>query len=109
MISEEKAVAFDLDMTLVDSRPVSERALQRLVSEHGYDLDIDSLLARYGLPLARWLPTGSDHALFRALQMEEIASARAMPGAASGLNMIRRLGHRIVVVTAAPYPTAPRC
>jgi beta-phosphoglucomutase-like phosphatase (HAD superfamily) len=32
------AIAFDLDMTLVDSRPVSERALERLVSEYGVHL-----------------------------------------------------------------------
>lgn len=106
MISEEKTVAFDLDMTLVDSRPVSERALQCLVSEHGYDLDIDSLLARYGLPLSQWLPSGSDHTLFRALQMQEIAGAKAMPGAASALKVTRESGGRIVVVTAAPHATA---
>lgn len=54
MISEEKTVAFDLDMTLVDSRPVSERALQRLVSEHGYDLDI------FGVATGTSPPLGAD-------------------------------------------------
>jgi hypothetical protein len=43
------AIAFDLDMTLVDSRPVSQRALERLVSEHGAHLDIETLMSAYGV------------------------------------------------------------
>lgn len=93
-------------MTLVDSRPVSQRALERLVSDHGYRLDIDRLIANYGLPLSRWLPGTSDHTLFRSLQGEEIARVKAMPGAASALEAIHRSGCRSVVVTAAPLEIA---
>jgi phosphoglycolate phosphatase len=100
MIADTWAVAFDLDMTLVDSRPVSWRALERLVSEHGYDLHVESLMVEYGLPLSRWLPIG-DHALFRSLQMQEIASAESMPGALAAVAAVRSSGGRVVVVTAA--------
>lgn len=89
-------------MTLVDSRPVSQRALERLVAEHDYDLDIGSLMARYGLPLSQWLPAGSDHALFRSLQAEDTSGAESMPGAPAAVAAVRRLGGRVVVVTAAP-------
>jgi hypothetical protein len=32
-------------MTLTDSRPVSRRAVERLASEHGHDLDVEALMA----------------------------------------------------------------
>ncbi|HEY7932714.1 MAG TPA: haloacid dehalogenase-like hydrolase [Solirubrobacteraceae bacterium] len=101
MIAEGRAVAFDLDMTLVDSRPVSRRALERLVAEHGYELDVAALMGSYGLPLSGWLPIGSDHALFRSLQMKDISSAQSMPGALAALAAARRCGARVVVVTGA--------
>jgi phosphoglycolate phosphatase-like HAD superfamily hydrolase len=106
MIGDTWAVAFDLDMTLVDSRPVSQRALERLVSERGYDLDVGSLMVEYGLPLSRWLPIGSDHALFRSLQMQDIAKAESMPGAAAAIGAVRSSGGRVVVITAAPSAVA---
>jgi hypothetical protein len=55
-VTRIEAIAFDLDMTLVDSRPVSQRALDRLVCEYGAQLDIDTLMSAYGLPLARCYP-----------------------------------------------------
>jgi phosphoglycolate phosphatase len=102
MIAERQAVAFDLDMTLVDSRPVSRRALERLVSDHGYDLDVEALMAGYGLPLSQWLPMSSDQTLFRSLQTEYVSSVEAMPGALGAVDAVRRRGDRVVVVTASP-------
>jgi len=95
-------VGFDLDMTLVDSRPVSRRALERLASDHGHDLDVDALMALYGLPLSRWLPAGADEALFRSLQPQDISSTESMPGALAAVEAVRQSGGRVVVVTAAP-------
>lgn len=100
------AVAFDLDMTLVDSRPVSQCALERLVGEHGYEFEVESLMAQYGLPLSRWLPPGCDHQLFRSLQMQGIADARPMHGALEAVEAVRRSGERVVVITAAPSAIA---
>jgi phosphoglycolate phosphatase len=95
------AIGFDLDMTLVDSRPVSRRALERLVAEHGARLDLDALMASYGLPLATWLPAGVDGELFRALQAQDLALAAPMPGAGEAVAAARRAGADVVVVTSA--------
>lgn len=100
------AVAFDLDMTLVDSRPCSERALQEMVTRHGHDLDVGMLMASYGLPLAQWLPPGTDHQLFRTLQHESLAQVKSMPGAREALNSVGAAGARVVVITAAPAAIA---
>jgi phosphoglycolate phosphatase len=100
------AVGFDLDMTLVDSRPVSRRALESLASEHGHDLEIEALMALYGLPLAQWLPPGTDSALFRSLQLQDVSSTELMPGALAAVEAVRRSGGRVVVVTAAPAAIA---
>jgi phosphoglycolate phosphatase len=101
-----RAIGFDLDMTLVDSRPVSRRALERLVAEHGARLDVDALMASYGLPIATWLPAGTDGARFRALQAQDLELAEPMPGAADAVRAARRAGARVVVVTAAPAAIA---
>jgi phosphoglycolate phosphatase len=98
---EADAVGFDLDMTLVDSRPVSRRALESLVTTHGHDLDVAMLMSQYGLPLGEWLPAGADAALFRSLQLQDLSSAELMPGALAAVEAVRRSGSRVVVVTAA--------
>jgi beta-phosphoglucomutase-like phosphatase (HAD superfamily) len=105
-VTRIEAIAFDLDMTLVDSRPVSQRALERLVCEYGAQLDIDTLISTYGLPLPCWLPASIDGALFRTLQSHDIALAVAMPGAAATLAAVRQSGARAVVVTSAPLAVA---
>ena len=105
-VTRIEAIAFDLDMTLVDSGPVSRRALERLVCEYGAKLDIDALMSAYGLPLPGWLPASIDGALFRALQSQDIALAVAMPGAGAALAAVRQAGARVVVVTSAPLVIA---
>jgi FMN phosphatase YigB (HAD superfamily) len=35
------AIGFDLDMTLVDSRPASQRALERMVLDDAAQLNVD--------------------------------------------------------------------
>lgn len=102
------AVGLDLDMTLVDSRAVSRRALERLVTDHGCDLDVDGLMGRYGGPPAGWLPAGTDVGLFRRLQLEEISLTAPMPGASEAVAAIRRAGCRAVVITAARGDVADR-
>jgi len=104
-----EAIAFDFDMTLVDSRSVSQRALERLVCEYGAQLDIDTLMSTYGLPLPRWLPASIDGALFRTLESQDIALAVAMPGAAAALAAGRQAGARAVVVTSAPLRSPSEC
>jgi len=105
---DDAGVGFDLDMTLVDSRPVSRRALDRLAAEHVQDLDVDALMAVYGLPLSQWLPVGVDGALFRSLQLKDLSSEVAMPGALSAVEAVRRSDDRVVVVTSAPAMIATK-
>jgi len=100
------AIGFDLDMTLVDSRAVSRRALQRLVSDYGHELDVEGLMERYGLPPAAWLPAGTDLELFRQLQLRELSLTTAMPGAPAAIAAIRRAGCRAIVITAASAKVA---
>jgi uncharacterized protein len=65
-------------------------------------LDIEILMSQYGLPLAQWLPGGTDRALFRSLQLQDLSSTELMPGAVAAVESVRRSGGRVVVVTAAP-------
>ncbi len=95
------AIAFDLDMTLVDSRPVSRRALERLADEHGAELDIEMLMSAYGLPLSDWLPPQVDGSLFRTLQSRELSRAVLMPGALAAAGAAREAATRVVVVTSS--------
>jgi phosphoglycolate phosphatase-like HAD superfamily hydrolase len=96
------AVGFDLDMTLVDSRPVSRRALERLVAEGHRALDVTALMDAYGVPVDRWLPTSADVARFRRLQHEEVGAVEALPGARAALDAVRGHGWRAAVISAAP-------
>lgn len=100
------AIAFDLDMTLVDSRPASRRALERLVAEHSQCLNVEALMAVYGLPLAQWLPADIDVVAFRALQLQGLAEVVAMPGASAAIDAVRRSGRPVLVVTGATGPVA---
>jgi phosphoglycolate phosphatase len=53
-------VGFDLDMTLVDSRPGIRASFEALSAETGVDIDVDMILSRLGpkleSELARWFP-----------------------------------------------------
>lgn len=107
-LADVGSVGFDLDMTLVDSRPVSRHALERMAAEPGQDLDVEALMAAYGLPLSQWLPVGVDSARFRSLQLQDISSAASMPGALSAVEAVRQFGARVVVVTSAPAAIATK-
>lgn len=93
-------------MTLVGSRPVSQRALERLVSEYGAHLDIETLMSAYGRPLTRWLPANVDGVLFRTLQAQDIAHAMPLPGAHAAVAAVREADALTVVVTSAPIAIA---
>ena len=101
-------VGFDLDMTLVDSRPVSRPVLETLASRYHLDLDVDALMGVYGLPLSSWLPAGVDVRLFRNLQLRETARAVPMRGARDAVRAVRRVGGRVVVITAGHAEVAIR-
>jgi phosphoglycolate phosphatase len=111
-------VGFDLDMTLIDSRPGIHATLLVLSAESGHFIDADVVVARLGPPLeqemARWVPAELVDPLsdrYRELYAEHgIRGGTApLPGAAEALAAVRAAGGRAVVVTAKYGPNAWAC
>lgn len=101
-------VGFDLDMTLIDSRPGIRATYAELSARTGADIDLDLVTSRLGPPLehelAHWFPAEripevAD--LYRALYPEfAIARIETMPGATEALAAVRRAGGEPLVITA---------
>jgi len=101
-------VGFDLDMTLVDSRPGIAHALQTLADETGRPIAVEAIVARLGPPvqqtIAPWfsaeeLPAAVER--FRALMLADgIRMSAALPGAAAALEAVTEMGGSTLVVTA---------
>ncbi len=100
-------VGFDLDMTLVDSRPCVVAVAKVLAKEEGVPIDGELWASRLGPPLeqelAHWvLPANVDRVAwrYRALMAEIGVSASVLlPGAREAVAAARRHG-RAIVVTA---------
>ncbi|MEV3990581.1 haloacid dehalogenase-like hydrolase [Streptomyces sp. NPDC049837] len=107
-------VGFDLDMTLIDSRPGIHAAYRALSAETGVRIDADLAVTRLGPPLeqelAHWFP--ADRIPEMADRYREIYPAYAieptlaMPGARGAIQAVRAAGGRAVVVTAKHEPNA---
>jgi uncharacterized protein len=101
-------VGFDLDMTLVDSRPGARLVFQRLAAEFATPIDADLVVSRLGPPLeeelAHWFePHQVEHVAetYRRYSADFGATnVLAMAGAADALDAVRKHGGRAVVVTA---------
>ena len=111
-------VGFDLDMTLVDSRPGIAATLVALQAETGAPVAGDDMLdalLRRNLDLefgdrfgaadaARWADR------FRELYVEHgVPGTELLPGARGALDAVHDAGGRVVVVTAKYEPNARRC
>nr|BFE77110.1 hypothetical protein GCM10020092_104110 [Actinoplanes digitatis] len=102
------AVGFDLDMTLIDSRPGIRQAYRALTEKTGVWVDADLAVTRLGPPLrtelSEWFPPDEvEEAVttYRALYPDHaIALAAPTPGAVEALAAVRELGMRVVVVTS---------
>jgi phosphoglycolate phosphatase len=102
------AVGFDLDMTLIDSRPGIRAAYQALTAKTGVGIDADLVVTRLGPPLrqelAEWFPAEQvEEALhtYRALYPDyAIEPTVPTPGAREALAAVRALGLRVVIVTS---------
>lgn len=102
------AVGFDLDMTLIDSRPGIRAAYQALSARTGVHVDADLAVTRLGPPLrqelSEWFPADEvEHAVttYRALYPDyAVAPSVPTPGAPEALEAVRALGLRVVVVTS---------
>jgi phosphoglycolate phosphatase len=112
-------VGFDLDMTLVDSRPGIQATLDALAQESGEaplgdPLLLDALLrSNLDLEFADRFPADRAAALgdrFRELYVTVgVPGTDALPGAAEALDVVRAASARTVVVTAKYEPNAHRC
>ncbi|WP_405427985.1 HAD family hydrolase [Micromonospora sp. NBC_00617] len=101
-------VGFDLDMTLVDSRPGIAAAFRALTARTGVPVDADLAVSRLGPPLrteiAHWFPP--EQVESAVLAYRELYPAYAitptlpMPGAREAVEGIRAKGGRVLVVTA---------
>ncbi|MFC8850668.1 MULTISPECIES: HAD family hydrolase [unclassified Micromonospora] len=101
-------VGFDLDMTLVDSRPGIAAAYRALTARTGVPVDADAAVSRLGPPLrveiARWFPpeqVESAVEVYRELYPAyAITPTLPMPGAVAAIDAVHAHGGRVVVVTS---------
>ncbi|MER5885122.1 HAD family hydrolase [Streptomyces sp. NPDC001941] len=107
-------IGFDLDMTLIDSRPGIHACFVALSAETGVPVDADLAVTRLGPPLeqelAHWFPAEEVAATaerYRAMYPEyAIEPSPAMPGAKDAIQAVRDAGGRALVVTAKHGPNA---
>ncbi|MEV0689665.1 HAD family hydrolase [Streptomyces sp. NPDC050388] len=107
-------VGFDLDMTLIDSRPGIRACYLALAERTGTRIDADLVVTRLGPPLedelVNWFPAerveeAAD--LYRAMYPTyAIAPTPALPGARDAMAAVREAGGRAIVVTAKHEPNA---
>lgn len=102
------AVGFDLDMTLVDSRPGIYAAMTELMARTGVFIDAGLAASRLGPPLRQelgeWFPADQvEQAVttYRGLYPDyAIEPTFPTAGAVDALAAVRALGFRVVVVTS---------
>jgi phosphoglycolate phosphatase len=102
------AVGFDLDMTLIDSRPGIRAAYRALTAKTGVFVDADLAVTRLGPPLRtelrHWFPPEAIEetvTTYRALYAQyAIEPTVPTPGAVAALAAVREHGLRVVVVTS---------
>ncbi|MFF7331006.1 HAD family hydrolase [Streptomyces sp. NPDC090306] len=107
-------VGFDLDMTLIDSRPGIRACYLALSERTGVYVDADLAVTRLGPPLTEelvnWFPADQVDevaVLYRAMYPEfAVAATPAMAGAREAVAAVRAAGGRTVVVTAKYEPNA---
>ncbi|MET8813953.1 haloacid dehalogenase-like hydrolase [Streptomyces sp. NPDC004549] len=107
-------VGFDLDMTLIDSRPGIRACYLALSERTGVYVDADLAVTRLGPPLAEelvnWFPAEQVPAvadLYREMYPEHaVAATPAMAGAREAIEAVRAAGGRTMVVTAKYEPNA---
>ncbi|MFI7342468.1 HAD family hydrolase [Streptomyces sp. NPDC050085] len=107
-------VGFDLDMTLIDSRPGIRATWVALSEQTGTYVDADLAVSRLGPPLveelAQWFPAEripAMTALYREMYPTyAIAPTLPMPGVHEAMAAVHAAGGRTMVVTAKFEPSA---
>ena len=101
-------VGFDLDMTLINSRPAILASFAEVAGETGTTIDLDAVDRRLGIKLedelASWFPPDQVAAaagIYRRhyLRLAE-RTTTALPGAREALAAVRAAGQRVVIITA---------
>ncbi|MBG6068320.1 HAD family hydrolase [Micromonospora ureilytica] len=101
-------VGFDLDMTLVDSRPGIAAAYRALTARTGVPVDAELAVSRLGPPLrteiAHWFPPDQVESAVRVYRelypAYAITPTLLLPGAREAIDAIRARGGRVLVVTS---------
>jgi phosphoglycolate phosphatase-like HAD superfamily hydrolase len=117
VVSAPLVVGFDLDMTLIDTRPGFAACLVALGEERGVEFDVDGLVSRLGPPLdvmlAPYFPGCDQRFLdglvdrFRELYPEiAVPPTQAFPGAHEALEAVREHRGSSLVITGKYEPNA---
>jgi phosphoglycolate phosphatase len=114
MSTHPLTVGFDLDMTLIDSRPGIRAAFEAFSADTGTYIDADLAVSRLGPPLAQeiaeWFPADQVAAMADLYRERyptyAITPTLAMPGAREAVAAVQRHGGRAIVVTAKYRPNA---
>jgi phosphoglycolate phosphatase len=107
-------VGFDLDMTLIDSRPGIAATYRALTAETSVFIDADAAVSRLGPPLdeelVRWFPEAHVPAMaerFRALYRDHaVVASPTLPGVRESLAAVRSRSGRVIVITGKYAPNA---
>jgi phosphoglycolate phosphatase len=117
-LSGRPVLGFDLDLTLLDLRTATARALSTVNARLGERVDVDAVVADLGPPfraqLRQWIPDErrlqAAMALFRRAFLDEgLAHVTALPGASQAISAVHRLGGYPVVITGRRADTAGAC
>lgn len=106
-------IGFDLDMTLIDSRPGIKAVYEQVVVESGAAIDTDLVVSRLGPPveweLAHWLPEAEvKHWADRYRELYPLIAldlVTALPGAHDAVEAANKVGPTILI-TAKHAPNA---
>ena len=107
-MGESGPVGFDLDMTLINSRPAILASFGEVARETGTPIDLDAVDRRLGVKLedelAFWFPPEQVPAaagVYRRHYLRLVEPATTvLPGAHEALAAVRAAGQRAVIITA---------
>ncbi|MGH7733620.1 MAG: HAD family hydrolase, partial [Gemmatimonadales bacterium] len=99
-------VGFDLDMTLINSRPAILASFAEVARETATAIDLDAVDRRLGIKLddelAFWFPPGQSAAAAEIYRRHYVRLAERMttvlPGAREALAAVRAAGERVVII-----------
>jgi len=111
-------VGFDLDMTLLDSRPGIVKSMRALSADTGVPIDVDVVLNRLGpkleVELAEWFPAAAVPAmcdLYRKHYHEYCVGGGTLlfAGARESVDAVRAHNGSVLIVTAKSEALSHRC